>query len=55
MELDVLENKTVELLSRLERSTIIALTARGDPNDKELVTVDGKFEDEARRLSNFQV
>jgi hypothetical protein len=56
MELDALENKAVELLrSRLERGTITTLTAKVDPNDKELVTVDGKFEDERGRLSNFQV
>ena len=56
MELDALERKAVELLrSRLEKGSITALNAKVEPRAKDLVSVNGTFEDEDGRLSKFEV
>ena len=56
LELDVLENKAVALLrDRLKSGTITVLNAKVDPNDKDIVLVDGSFEDEAGHFSKFEV
>jgi hypothetical protein len=55
MELDALERKAVELLrSRLEKGFITALNAKVEPRAKDLVSVNGTFEDEDGRLSKFE-
>ena len=47
LELDALENKAVELLrSRLEKGTITSLTAKVEPKEKDLIRVNGTFEDD---------
>jgi len=56
LELDALENKAVELLrSRLEKGTITTLTAKIEPKEKDLIRVNGTFEDKEGHLSNFEV
>ena len=56
LELDALENKAVELLrNRLEKGAITTLTARVEPKEKDLIRVNGTFEDEEGHLSNFEV
>ena len=56
MELDILENKAVELIrSILAKGSITSLNARVEPSDKELVCVNGTFEDGEGRLSKFEV
>jgi hypothetical protein len=56
MELDALERKAVELLrSRLEKGSITALNAKVESRAKDLVSVNGTFEDEDGRLSKFEV
>ena len=56
MELDALETKAVELLrSRLEKGSITALNAKVDPQTKDLVLVNGTFEDSEGNLSRFEV
>jgi hypothetical protein len=56
MELDALETKAVELLrSRLEKGSITALNAKVEPQAKDLVSVNGTFEDPEGHLSRFEV
>ena len=56
MELDALETKAVELLrSKLEKGSITALNARVEPQSKDLVSVNGTFEDPEGHLSKFEV
>lgn len=56
MELDALETKAVELLrSRLEKGSITALNAKVEPQTKDLVLVNGTFEDSEGHLSRFEV
>ena len=56
LELDVLENKAVALLrDRLKSGTITVLNAKVDPNDKDIVLVNGSFEDASGHLSKFEV
>jgi hypothetical protein len=56
MELDALETKAVELLrSRLEKGSITALNAKVEPQTKDLVLVNGTFEDSEGNLSRFEV
>ena len=56
LELDALERKAVELLrSRLEKGSITTLNAKVEPNAKEVVLVNGIFEDEEGHLSKFEV
>lgn len=56
LELDALESKAVELLrSRLDKCKITSLTAKEDANERNLVIVNGTFEDEEGHLSNFEV
>ena len=56
LELDALENKAVELLrSRLEKGTITSLTAKVEPKEKDLILVNGTFEDDEGHLSKFEV
>ena len=56
VELDILENKAVELIRTiLAKGSITSLNARVDPTDKELAYVNGTFEDGEGRLSKFEV
>ena len=56
MELDALETKAVELLrSRLEKASIKTLNARVEPEAKDLVSVNGVFEDPEGHVSKFEV
>ena len=56
MELDALETKAVELLrSRLDKASIKALNARVEPEAKDLVSVNGVFEDSEGHVSKFEV
>lgn len=56
MELDALETKAVELLrSKLEKGSITALNVRVEPQSKDLVSVNGTFEDPEGHLSKFEV
>lgn len=52
----MLETKAVELLrSMLEKGSITALNAKVDPQAKDLVLVNGTFEDPEGHLSRFEV
>ena len=56
MELDELETRAVELLrSKLEKGSITSLNAKVEPQTKDLVAVNGTFEDPEGRLSKFEV
>ena len=56
MELDELETRAVELLrSKLEKGSITSLNAKVEPQAKDLVAVNGTFEDPDGHLSRFEV
>ena len=56
MELNELETKAVELLrSKLEKGLITSLNAKVEPQAKDLVAINGTFEDPEGHLSRFEV
>lgn len=56
MELDELETRAVELLrSKLEKGSITSLNAKVEPQTKDIVAVNGTFEDPEGHLSRFEV
>jgi hypothetical protein len=56
MELNELETRAVELLrSKLEKGSITSLNAKVESQAKDLVAVNGTFEDPEGHLSKFEV
>ena len=56
MELHELETRAVELLrSKLEKGSITSLNAKVEPKARDLVAVNGTFEDSEGHLSKFEV
>jgi hypothetical protein len=56
VELDELEAKAVELLrTKLEKGSITFLSAKVEPQTKDIVAVNGTFEDTEGHLSKFEV
>lgn len=56
LELNDLETRAVELLrSKLEKGLITSLNAKVEPKEKDLVAVNGTFEDPEGHLSKFEV